>query len=226
MRTATVTIRPRDGWADSAIEPLARATDVTLVGIHNQKRFFDGSIAILYEFEGSPSSYRAAVASNDSVRDLRIVADRDPSLAYLHFEPTPSIGELLYLTETHPVFIDSPMRFLGDDALRVTVIGPIDAIRSVVDAVPDSVEYTIDRFRQYHPTPTQPYSELSSRQREVLRLAIELGYYRDPRQATQSDIASHLDCTASTVGGHLRRIEKRLIEEFLPRPEGGLGEGV
>ncbi|MFB6270785.1 MAG: helix-turn-helix domain-containing protein, partial [Halobacterium sp.] len=48
-------------------------------------------------------------------------------------------------------------------------------------------------------------------QREAVEAALELGYYDDPRAATQADVADRLDCAASTAGDHLRKAEAKLV---------------
>jgi len=218
VRTATVTIRPSSGWANTTIDSLARASDVTPICIHNHKQFLDGSIVVLYEFEGPPERSGEALAANESVRRYRVLSESDPSFVFIHFDPSDPIGELLRSAEMQEVFIEPPMTFVDEGALRVTVVGPEDAIRAVVDAVSDDIEYTIERFEDYQPVSSMLFSRLSPRQREVLQIAADLGYYHEPREATQAEVADHLGCTAATVGEHLRRIEERLVDEVVPEP--------
>ncbi|OLZ39885.1 hypothetical protein A6E15_02320 [Natrinema saccharevitans] len=49
----------------------------------------------------------------------------------------------------------------------------------------------------------------------MLRVAVEEGYYEEPRKVTYGDIAARLDCSAGTVGQHLRRIEARLMSSLI-----------
>ncbi|MFQ3320750.1 MAG: putative DNA binding protein, partial [Natronomonas sp.] len=60
------------------------------------------------------------------------------------------------------------------------------------------------------------FGELTARQKEVLLAALEAGYYDESRQATYDDIASVVDCSATTVGEHLRKIEGRLVRGIVP----------
>jgi predicted DNA binding protein len=53
---------------------------------------------------------------------------------------------------------------------------------------------------------------LTERQQEVLEVALELGYYDVPRQATHNDIAERLDLSVGTVGEHLQKIEARVFK--------------
>lgn len=75
----------------------------------------------------------------------------------------------------------------------------------------------------------QALQELSDRQREVLRTAVEQGYYDQPRRCNIEQIAQHDSANASTVGEHLRRSEGKLIkalEAAISTDEKGLNEPV
>lgn len=52
---------------------------------------------------------------------------------------------------------------------------------------------------------------LTDRQREVLQLAHDRGYYEWPRRITQEELAEELDLSAATVTQHLRSAEQKLI---------------
>lgn len=56
----------------------------------------------------------------------------------------------------------------------------------------------------------------SSRQREVLDTALELGYYEIPRGATLAEVAEASDITKTTASKHLRKAEARVLEFLMP----------
>lgn len=60
-----------------------------------------------------------------------------------------------------------------------------------------------------------PWSRLTDRQQQVLRLAYDMGYYEVPRMASSADIATRLALDPSTVAEHLQRAERNLIEALL-----------
>ncbi|UPV75861.1 helix-turn-helix domain-containing protein [Halorussus limi] len=53
--------------------------------------------------------------------------------------------------------------------------------------------------------------DLSPRQREALVTAVEMGYYRIPRDATTAEIADELGVERRTVEEHLRRAENKAV---------------
>lgn len=58
-------------------------------------------------------------------------------------------------------------------------------------------------------------SVLTERQREVLSAAKRLGYYEVPRRATTKDVAKELGISKATTVEHIRKAERRLIEQVL-----------
>jgi hypothetical protein len=58
-----------------------------------------------------------------------------------------------------------------------------------------------------------PVDRLSSRQREIFRLAQARGYYDHPRRTNADELADELDISSSTVHEHLRKAEAKLLSE-------------
>ncbi|WP_338728423.1 helix-turn-helix domain-containing protein [Haladaptatus sp. DJG-WS-42] len=58
-------------------------------------------------------------------------------------------------------------------------------------------------------------SSLSTRQEEVIRAAIEQGYFDWPRRIDAKTLAAQLDITHTTLLEHLRKAEKKLLTEAL-----------
>lgn len=59
-----------------------------------------------------------------------------------------------------------------------------------------------------------PHDPLSDRQREVIDLARQMGYYTWPRSASASDLAEELGIAESTLLEHLRKAEAKLFDRF------------
>lgn len=58
-------------------------------------------------------------------------------------------------------------------------------------------------------------SVLTERQRELLLLAKDMGYYKYPRKVGAEDLAAAMGLSASTVIEHLRKSEVRLMDEIM-----------
>lgn len=79
------------------------------------------------------------------------------------------------------------------------------------------VEYVHER--------TDPERLLSARQRELLSLAVERGYYETPRRCSLTDLADELGIAKSTASETLHRAEGAVIERFVAELTGS-GESV
>lgn len=55
---------------------------------------------------------------------------------------------------------------------------------------------------------------LSKKQLEVIDLAVEEGYYEDPRETSLSDLAEILDISPSAVSQRLNTVEHKLIRSL------------
>jgi hypothetical protein len=103
------------------------------------------------------------------------------------------------------------------DALRVSVVGESSALRRLRNTFDSfGIEYTVHRLIPIEKEPTSPLGDLTEPQRRVLRLAHSLGYYDVPRRTTTDRIAKSLGMNKGTVGRHLRRAEKHLVDRLLP----------
>lgn len=58
-------------------------------------------------------------------------------------------------------------------------------------------------------------SALSERQSEAVTVALDLGYYETPREATVAEVAERLDCAPGTAAEHLRKAEAALVRRVI-----------
>jgi predicted DNA binding protein len=58
-------------------------------------------------------------------------------------------------------------------------------------------------------------AKLTTRQREVLGRAHEMGYFQHPREATAGDVADALDISTSTFTEHLAAAQRKLLDDLL-----------
>jgi PAS domain S-box-containing protein len=60
-----------------------------------------------------------------------------------------------------------------------------------------------------------PLEDLTERQRTVLRLAHESGFFESPREKTGQDLADEMGITATTFHQHLRSAQKKMVRKIL-----------
>lgn len=104
---------------------------------------------------------------------------------------------------------------LEPDGASFSVVGPQEAVvRHVreIDAAGPGV--TLSQFTDYA-GPSEALDALTARQREVVEVAHEAGYYEVPRTASVADVAERLELDPSTVGEHLQRAQRNLVSRIL-----------
>lgn len=135
--------------------------------------------------------------------------------------------------ETHqPVILDvlqdaglplQPPVDIVDGVASLEVTGPRERLSQLVDELEDlGVPFEIRRVT----SELDRGGLLTPRQGELLRAAVEAGYYDTPREITLTDLAERLDVAQSTLSEALHRAEgtvlRRYVEDLPPADGDGL----
>jgi DNA-binding CsgD family transcriptional regulator len=213
MRYLTAVLRPVE-----RIHPveaaLAETPDITPVAIYQPKLLEDDTCVNLLEVRGDLASLDDLLANHTSVLDYALAGDRE-DFVYIHSESHELGRALLGVQRDADLVVQQPLRHTDDGGLRGTLVGTDAAFQRVAEALPAAIDLEIERTGAYTPDTRQLFASLTDRQREILRAAVEAGYYADPREATQRDLAAQLDIAPGTVSQHLRRIETKVFAEFV-----------
>ena len=108
-----------------------------------------------------------------------------------------------------------PAKWNADGSHTLTLVGTEADIQAAVSEAPDGVTIDIESVGGRKVAPTSVVNELSSRQREAVSTAVELGYYDIPREAIIEEIARELGCTTSTTAEHLQKAESTVMNSLL-----------
>lgn len=104
---------------------------------------------------------------------------------------------------------------VNDHEFSFEQVGTQDNIsETIADLEAAGFSITLERLRDYCHQET-PLDALTERQREVLEIAYERGYYDVPRGSSTAEIGAELDVDDSTVVEHLQRAEHNLLETLL-----------
>ena len=76
-------------------------------------------------------------------------------------------------------------------------------------AADEGIEFSLEQVTDYD-TPVGTDSGLTAKQEAAVRVALERGYFEEPREASLEAIAAELGITQPAAGGRLRRGLKRL----------------
>lgn len=99
-------------------------------------------------------------------------------------EPNATVTGLLWALDEWKLVVDPPMRFSRHGDLLVTLIGDEGEIRDALSNLPDVVRVSIERTGDLQPEVDQVLDELTERELETLRVAIDMEYYQNPRGVT------------------------------------------
>lgn len=108
---------------------------------------------------------------------------------------------------------------VADDTVHVTLHAPsTDVLKEIIDGL-NSRDATVNLKRI-----TQAGSDgntltikrpLTARQRELLSLAVERGYYDSPRECTLTELAEAAGVSPSSASATLQRAEGSVVKQFL-----------
>jgi len=117
--------------------------------------------------------------------------------------------------QTEGVWLQTPSSLLRENGMLMTIIGTkkglSDIRRKFVSSVPGELKMRItsDIKAEWVAAP-----QLPERRKEVIELAVDMGYYHTPRKCTQRDIATALNLRQGTVAEHLQSAEGAIIQSW------------
>jgi predicted DNA binding protein len=215
MRYATVVIADEDDGLQPADAALTAEPTVTRDAIHQINLLSDGTCVSLYSVRGDLERAAEILAELPDVIAHDVSGGRE-GLAYIHFRPTETVTRLLEIVQDNEIVLKTPIDCIDGGGVRVTLVGDDEVIQRAVGEVPDAVRLHLEGIGDYHPDSEQLFSVLTERQQEILEAAVDLGYYREPREATHADIARAVGVSAGTVGEHLRKVEGKVLSSLVP----------
>lgn len=174
----------------------------------------DGAVdTVLFAIDGDAGPFVDA-ASEMAVIEMVGLSGMDHRWTYalVDTEPlsTPMFDEIHRARTRAGLVVRKPIVYRDGD-MHFRVVGDADTIQTAMDRAPDAMNVRIDEIGAIRGRPDQPSVQLSERQREALAAAWALGYYDQPRTATQAEVAAELGCAAVTAGEHLRKAEAKLV---------------
>lgn len=214
MRHVTVVMYPDPAVLHPVEQRLAEAPDLHRRAIHAYEELSDGTIAMLAEVAGNLDRYHDVAQSSPSVYEYA-VSGEESGFCYSRVDPTPLLSDLLEQRREAEFVVEMPIEYTEDGGQRMTMVGREEDFVGGPFDLPDGVDVELVSTGPYDPDAATPFTSLTDRQQRVLRAAVRAGYYENPRQATQEDVAEVVGVAPSTVGDHLRAIESRVFSQFV-----------
>mgnify|MGYP000135609996 CR=1 FL=1 len=177
-----------------------------------QWNFTGDALGMLHYAIGDAEAFEVAVEDIPQVIGYELLpVGEDAFYVYVRDATTDALGELFGPITEGGLIVVPPIRYHEDGTVTFSLFGPDAEIQAAVEAVPDVVDVTIEAVGSLQATAQTGAAALSTRQREAITTAVEIGYYEIPRQASHEDVAEAIDCAPSTAAEHLQKAESTLI---------------
>ncbi|WP_254524964.1 helix-turn-helix domain-containing protein [Natrinema caseinilyticum] len=216
MRYAKCIIIPDDEGLHPVDQQIAEHPDINRELLHNVNLLADETIVTIYQFSGDRDALASILEDSPMVYKYQLSGVDDVIHAYIHVESDEKLVGLLNMLKKFEFIFDTPLEFTRRGGLCVTMIGDVKSFQKAIPDVPDGIRLKLLKTGTYEPDTDRLFSQLTDRQQEILRTAVDMGYYDVPRAVTHEDIGDELGCTGGTVGGHLRKIESKLLSQIVP----------
>lgn len=175
-------------------------------------------VTVLLYLKGDLDRFETVLSGTDLVIDYDVTpVGANRGYLYIFAEPHPLEWELFDIGTSPGLLPIFPIQYHPNGSLTVRILGPAPRLKNAVEAMPTGVETSIEQVGEYDlGRPPIPPS-LPPRQQEALEVALELGFYEVPREASRVDVAERLGCAPSTASEHLQKAERRIVRVFLDR---------
>lgn len=215
MRYATIVITSDDGGLHPVDWALYTDPTVTRETIQKINLLNDGTFVVLYALSGDLVRAEELLLEHPDVIAADVAGEGEEGLAYIHLEGNFIVEALLTIVQMFEFVLDTPIECTEGCGVRVRLVGDDATLQTAIATIPDPLEVTLEANSDYDPTLDDVFTSLTPRQREILTIAVEEGYYQIPRQVTIEEIADALTLDSSTVGEHLQKVEARLVQEMI-----------
>lgn len=178
--------------------------------------FGEETLQLLFQVEGGdPALQSAAMDEIEAVHSYDIAPIDESTFYVLVEEDRPAVIEYFEdLLRTIGVIPIPPVDILPGGTVTVTLVGDHEELRTLVQSLPDSLTVDIERLDAYERPMSIGHGSLTSRQREAVVAAKDVGYYAVPREGGVTDVADRLGCAPSTASNHLRKAEVAVMGQI------------
>lgn len=175
--------------------------------------------AFLLRVYGDSDAFEAMVEADPVVQAYELAPETESaSLCYLVGEASAGTQAMFAHFSAGSLLSVPPVQWCDDGTCSFALFGTRADVQTAVDEAPAGVSVTVEAVGGDRLAPDAVRQRLSSRQREAVEAALELGYYEEPRSATTEDLGRALDCAPSTAATHLRKAESRLLRALFDDP--------
>ena len=166
----------------------------------------DDEIKFVIEAGEDRAAIERTLRGNDAVRSVESVDDHRLLVTKR------SSGAVPIIRENHGM-LEQLSKFEGTVRVFDVVVFDRDAVRRIIAGLRDLGDVRLLRLTRLGDETTG----LSPRQKEVIELALEAGYFDWPREVDAETLADRLGIAHATLLEHLRKAEKKILTDALNR---------
>jgi predicted DNA binding protein len=217
MRYLTVVVKPDGGKAFHPLgKELADEPSINRRAIHHIELLDDDTVLLFAEASGSKERYKEIMEESPHLISYLTAGD-NRWMAVSQFEPTEAVRRSLELQRESLLVVETPIQITSDNHLKITYLGTDETFSKLYEYADEMEQLSFDilKMGDYDADKSSFNRMITSRQEEVLETAVDLGYYRDPRQASLEEIGEVVGISPGTVGEHLRKAEERVFTELV-----------
>lgn len=158
---------------------------------------------------GDLATFETALKRDHTIRSFERVSDLGTEAVYrFEYEPEATVFSKA-ISDVDGVSLD----WMNRDAAWIVRVWLPDreALAALCEyAVDSDIDLSLENVRNYaNPVGGEP--DLTRSQRETLLLALEMGYFEEPRAVTLEDVAAEHGISQPAAGGRIRRGIRRLL---------------
>lgn len=167
---------------------------------------------IVGDIKEGRDEYLAALESVSTIEEYDTTSVDDRSFyVYVREAAGEHARRFRELLEDTDLLVVPPIEYGTSGEMVLEVAGESEELQSIVAGLRDHLSISVNRISEYDAYRESQVTALTDRQKEVLEVAQDCGYYEIPRQTSVREIADRLDCSKSTAANHLRKAEARLV---------------
>ncbi|PSP74922.1 DNA-binding protein [Halobacteriales archaeon QS_1_68_20] len=170
-------------------------------------------VTMLYAVNGDEQAFVETLSEVPEVVDADVTSE-DEGRFYVLAEVVPDATALFSgIFETLSklqLLVLTPVVY-RDGRAHAKVVGQADEVQASLNDLPSAIDVSVHEIGERGFERDDLAAALSDRQREAVLVALGLGYYEQPREATHEDVARELGCAPSTASEHLQKAEAKLV---------------
>lgn len=170
---------------------------------------------VLAYVDGAMEPYRERIESVDTIRDAMLSRIEEGSFyVYVCQETREADQQWRQAFDRRSLVVVPPIVY-DEGGTRLTVVGAAEDLRALLAGIPDRIDVNVEEVSNYDRRHATVAGGMTDRQLEAVSVAVELGYYRVPREADLGDVAGALECAESTASNLLRKAEASVMDRLV-----------